>query len=755
VDRRTIIAFLLIGMITFVWMWNMQRVNKLRQAAQEASEPATAAPTSPPTGGLEASATSPMPDEQPADLALTNDIPLQNEILIKDASLKYEMIWSNQGGALRQARLVDYPESLKSDQGVLLIEQPEASFSVRWSGTLQPLYSEVYTLHTVSDDSIRLWIDGQKIIDNWAKEGLTESEAEVRLDAGGQHAIVIEYCQKGGEGKAQLLWSSRSQPIEIVPAKFLFPPRPAMAPPSESVSEGTGLLGQYFRNNDLTDPVFSRLDAQVDFDWPRWTWPDPRMGGSTTDATLALLDPAGMLPLDTANYEVLEANKDRIAFTATFPNGLKVLKEFVPHGNRYDIAVKITFENVGNSPLETQYDIVAAGRVLPEGGMVGDVKGVVGWRYPDTGRFGREFKTPGSVRKTPFVLNNDNPKEPMAWAGAVNRYFAAILQLKGEEPGAATDAAYASIRFLPGADETVTTTGRHKKLDNVQTRFGLRKHVLAPGEKATREFTFFLGPKSQPVLADHPDLERLIDYGWFGVISKLLLALLNFLHRLIPNFGVGIILVTILVRICLFPISRKTQISMYRMQKLQPLVRALQEKHKDDKPRQSREMMDLYRRHNANPMGGCLPMFLQIPVFFGFYRMLQASIELRQQGFVLWINDLSRPDTIAAVSGFPIRVLPVLMVISWVVQQMMMPKPADPQQAQTQKMMMFMPIMFGFFMYSVASGLTLYWLTSTFFGILEQRLIKWQIRVKEERGEFATVAAAAAEAPTRQKPRRR
>jgi len=250
-----------------------------------------------------------------------------------------------------------------------------------------------------------------------------------------------------------------------------------------------------------------------------------------------------------------------------------------------------------------------------------------------------------------------------------------------------------------------------------------------------------MGPKKKEVLETYPDMAGILDYGIFGAISRILLTMLHWFHRLIPNYGVGIILLTVLVKVVLHRFTRKGQISMHKMQKLQPLIRELQEKYKNDKQRLSKEQMELFRKHGANPMSGCMPIFFQLPVFFGLFRMLQNSVDLRHEGFMLWINDLSRPDTITQIGSFPLNILPILMVISWVVQQSTMPKPSDPQQAQTQKMMKFMPIIFGFMLYGMASGLTLYWLTSTFLGILEQKLIKLEIARMDERGEFPDVDA--------------
>lgn len=590
-ERRTIIAYILIGLLTFLWMWTGRKTAD-REPMEQAVE---TTPAVPPETPAEAEPAAPAEGQAPV-LTATSDVPLQDEIVIADPSLKYQLVWTNRGAALRRARLTDYPESLDSETGVLLLDSSEEAA-----------------------------------------------------------------------------------------------------------------------------------------------------------ATLALADRSGFLPLSETNYELLESSPQRIAFAATFKNGLRVVKEYFPRPGRYDMGVKISFQNASAEPVETQVDIIAAGRIKPEGGTDPDVKGVFGFQY-ETGRYGHKKLNPKDVRKAPFIQHNG--ENPMVWAGAVNRYFAAILELKNGDTWTSTDAAAVEIRHIGQVDTSVSSTGRVRAMDNVQTRFQLRRQILQPGENCTMQFTYFLGPISKDVLANHPELNRLIDYGFFGVISKLLLAMLNFLHRFIPNYGVGIILMTLIVRLCLFPLNRKTQLAMHRMQKLQPLIKEMQEKYKDDKQRQGRELMDLYRKHNANPMASCLPIFLQLPIFFGLFRMLQNSIDLRQEGFIFWISDLSRPDTLPVqLGGFPIRILPIVMVVSWVVQQMMMPKPADPQQAQTQKMMMFMPIMFGFFMYGVASGLTLYWTVSTFFGILEQKLIRWQIKRKEQRGEFNALKAEVA-AP-REKPRRK
>ena len=374
--------------------------------------------------------------------------------------------------------------------------------------------------------------------------------------------------------------------------------------------------------------------------------------------------------------------------------------------------------------------------MVAEAGLSTEVYGAIGRRTsPENVNIDREFA--GSVRKQPFLEPN-NPREPMIWAGAGNRYFAAILSPKPKTDSTFGFIASTSIEILPQCDIIQAPPAAPASWTTSSSKLLTEKRTLKPGEEVADEYTYFLGPKnrtSSPSIPISPACWA--DYGWFGFFSRILLAVLHGLYRVIPNYGVGIILMTLIVRLCVFPMTRKGQIAMHRMQKLQPLIKEMQEKYKDDRQRQGREMMELYRKHNANPMSGCWPMLLQLPILYGLCGCSTYSIDLRQQPFVFWITDLSKPDTIAAVGGIPVNILPILMTISSLVQQLTMPKSADPQQAQTQKMMMFMPVLMCVMFYGFASGLTLYWLTSTTLGIVEQRIVKMQIKRMEARGDFA------------------
>lgn len=224
-------------------------------------------------------------------------------------------------------------------------------------------------------------------------------------------------------------------------------------------------------------------------------------------------------------------------------------------------------------------------------------------------------------------------------------------------------------------------------------------------------FEIYAGPKEVNMLKNaNPALTDAIYFGWFTFLSVPMLELLKYFYSLIPNYGLAIIFLTLLIRILLFPLQHKSMKSMKRMQELQPHIKKIQEQYKNDKERMNREVMQFMKTHKVNPMGGCFPMLLQLPVFIALYKVLGSAVELYRSPFIFWLKDLSVKD--------PYYVLPILMGVMMALQQKMTPNPAmDPTQA---KMMMLMPIIFTFFMLSLPSGLTLYIMFSTMLGIAQQ-----------------------------------
>jgi YidC/Oxa1 family membrane protein insertase len=209
------------------------------------------------------------------------------------------------------------------------------------------------------------------------------------------------------------------------------------------------------------------------------------------------------------------------------------------------------------------------------------------------------------------------------------------------------------------------------------------------------------------------NLNNSVDFGIWGFFAVWILKGLQFFYKFLPNYGISIILLTLLVRIITFPLQYKSFVSMKKLQLIQPELTKIREKFKDDPQRMQKESMDLFRKSGANPLGGCLPLLLQMPVFFAFYKVLHAAVELVDAPFILWINDLSNKD--------PYYVLPVLMTLAMFLQQKMTPNTiTDPVQ---KKVMMFMPLIFGFIMKDLPSGLSLYIFVSTLFGIIQQMLV--------------------------------
>ncbi len=227
---------------------------------------------------------------------------------------------------------------------------------------------------------------------------------------------------------------------------------------------------------------------------------------------------------------------------------------------------------------------------------------------------------------------------------------------------------------------------------------------------AVNKFRLYAGPKEHDQLVKlNNGLEYIINFGFFSIIARPLFWILKFFHRFLGNYGLAIILLTIVVRIPFIPLVSKGQKSMKKLQAIQPKMNEIKEKYKKDPQKMQAEMMELYKKHKVNPMGGCLPMVLQIPVFFALYKVLLVSIELRGAPFILWVTDLSAKD--------PSYILPIVMGITMLIQQKMTPSGMDPRQA---KMMLLMPVVFTFMFLNFASGLVLYWLVNNILSIIQQ-----------------------------------
>jgi len=305
--------------------------------------------------------------------------------------------------------------------------------------------------------------------------------------------------------------------------------------------------------------------------------------------------------------------------------------------------------------------------------------------------------------------------EIVDYAGVTDQFFTTVI--RPEKPAQTP---------VWGKPKQILLAEGGSPLPAVKSAISLPAISLDPGSPTSLNYRIFTGPKANTLLRKLDNTEGagdgwgdVMQYGFFSPVSRVLNSVLNYLHTGIDtlstsqSWGLSIICLTLLVRICIWPLHAKSTRSMKRMSKLQPKMKELKEKHKDDPNKLNTEMMGLYRKYGINPLGGCLPMLIQIPIFFGFFRMLDYAVELRNQPF-LWVGDLSQPDTVAVFFGIPINLLPIVMAATSGIQMAMMPKTGDKMQ---QRIMMFMPLMFFFFCYNYASALALYWTTQNIFSI--------------------------------------
>jgi YidC/Oxa1 family membrane protein insertase len=272
-------------------------------------------------------------------------------------------------------------------------------------------------------------------------------------------------------------------------------------------------------------------------------------------------------------------------------------------------------------------------------------------------------------------------------------------------------------------------------------------HMLSmdPEAEMTIQYRLFAGPKKISILDQYrkhyeiPKFDRAIDFGWFYFLTKPLLLVLKFFHRILGNVGWAIIAATVVVRVALFPLTMKSHQSMYRMRKIQPEIERLRAQYGTDKLRFNQELMKFYQRQGVNPMAGCLPMILQIPIMLALYKVLFVAIEIRHAPFVGWITDLSAPDPTSVLNLFGLApwsvpdlfrvgVWPILMTVTMALQQRLSPRPTDPLQA---KMMDWMPWMLLILFYNLPAGLIIYWTVSNLLGIAQQWWVNRRLSTQE------------------------
>jgi len=410
-------------------------------------------------------------------------------------------------------------------------------------------------------------------------------------------------------------------------------------------------------------------------------------------------------------------------------NKLYLVKEFEPTSN-YLMQVRVRIENRSTEALALPAQQWVVGSATPMNPH--DDESMVGLHWHNgssaTTRDLSWFdnKTLGCFPGTPRQNFFDSSGQ-VTWATANNQFFFVALMPKDPAQviaGSRYDWPAPSKEEL-AADPTARTN---------QTAILVSLHHsptnLAAGAVLERDFTLFAGPKEYSLLQHigavlKNDLDKAMGFsGFFGFFSGILLLSMNALHSIGLSYALAIIVITVIVKLLFWPLTQASTRSMKRMQALQPQIKALQERYKDDPKKQQQKMMEFWREHKVNPVGGCLPMLLQIPVFIGFFQMVRTAIELRGATF-LWACDLSKPDTIFVIPGlnFPFNPLPLLMGVTMLWQARLQPAAPGMDPAQ-QKMMKYLPLMFLLMLYNYSAGLTLYWTVQNLLTILQTKLTK-------------------------------
>ena len=382
-----------------------------------------------------------------------------------------------------------------------------------------------------------------------------------------------------------------------------------------------------------------------------------------------------------------------LAWTGNDPLGIQVYKQFTARDDRYDVDVSFDIRNGGSSvaSITSFAQLKRDNTQAPDGNTGFGVSPYLGaaLTQPDKRYTKLSFS---DLRDEPF-----SKRLPAGWVAILQHYFVSAWV----PPQQASHDYFASQ--LANGDNVIGY--KNQNLD------------IAPGTAAIITQTLYVGPKDQVALAALAEnLDLVIDYGWLWWLAQPLFWLLTLIQQLVINWGLAIIALTVVIKLLFFRLSAAGYKSMAKMRTLQPKIQSIRDQYADDKAKQQQATMELWKKEKINPMGGCLPMLIQMPVFIALYWVLLESVELRHAPFILWIEDLSAMD--------PYFVLPILMGISMWLMQRLNPAPPDPMQA---KIMMYMPIAFTFLMMWFPAGLVLYWLCNNLLSFAQQYVVTRQI----------------------------
>jgi YidC/Oxa1 family membrane protein insertase len=419
-----------------------------------------------------------------------------------------------------------------------------------------------------------------------------------------------------------------------------------------------------------------------------------------------------------AEFTIVPAAAGTVQFERALPKGVTLRKKFTlpappNQKDNYVAQMEVDFQNRGAAPYANPGYFVALGSAAPihRNDMPNYTR--LTWcingkaKYTDVSWFDAQFYPLIGKEKRPAKEYFDEAVANAEWLGVSNQFFVTLITPLDTQATRAW-----ATRFEAGKNE------KGKTEYGIEGAMGLPGFELKPGETKTLKFQLYVGPKLYHRLAEltHDEAE-IMDFGLWKLVSEALLNAMNLIHGFVGNYAIAILILTAIIKLILWPLQTKANKSMRRMSALAPKMQELKEKFKDDPTKMNAEVMKLYKDYGVNPVSGCLPMMIQVPIFFGLFTMLRQAVELRNASF-LWVHDLSQPDTVAYLPGigWPINILPLIMAATnlWLIR--ITPKSGDATQ---QKVMMFMPLIFVVFCYNFAAALSLYYTTQNLFTILQ------------------------------------
>ena len=386
-----------------------------------------------------------------------------------------------------------------------------------------------------------------------------------------------------------------------------------------------------------------------------------------------------------------------IVFEAT-TDDVRVIKTYTLTEGSYEIRVSNTVENLGAKPIHPSLYLQLSrdgDNPINSSRLYRTYTGPV--VYSEADKFQKVAFSDLDKSKAKYTPSADN-----GWVGMVQHYFASAWV-----PAAGAERKNEVLRVADNlyAVRTILPMGE-----------------IAAGQSKTINANLWVGPQDQKAMSAVADgLDLVVDYGWLTILSKPLFVILTWLHSIIGNWGWAIVALTVLIKLLFYPLSAASYRSMAKMKQVTPRMQAIREQYKDDKLKQNQAMMELYRNEKINPLGGCVPMLIQIPVFIALYWVLLSSVEMRGAPWILWIHDLSARD--------PYMILPAIMMLTMFLQIRLNPTPPDPMQA---KVMMIMPLVFGGMMFFFPAGLVLYWVVNNTLSIAQQQYITRKLAKQTE-----------------------